>query len=505
METRLTTAQGLFNQGKFSESASILLEILDNSDNSINALMLLARCRLMTNEIDDTFQLLEKVFKIEPQNQEAETIALDILRISRGTANAKERCEKMISMKNDYVEAFIMLAEIEYRQANITRSITLLEEAAQIAPNNHEIWHQLVEYYIEYGRLDDASYCAERAKELTNKKATYHNQAGRIHYLKRDMYSASNSFKQSLELQPDNLETKLWLNKAYSSVPAWHIPMMNDLQRNSAYLKAINQAMKSGMIALEIGTGSGLLSMMAVDAGANRVITCEADKIIAETAKKIISQNNYSEKISVLSKKSTELTIGSDIPRKVDIILSEILSSEFVGEGVIQTMIDANRRLIKEDGKMIPESGEILVTLLSESDKAKEDNIITNQFGYELSDFNNILQKKKANILKEKPFFKCSIESPFSFNFYDIETLVEQESLFEIEVLEDCTCLGIITWLKLNLYGDIVFENKPSDLGSGWVNPIYFFEEPLSVSAGQKVRLKGNLMMDNVWFEFADI
>ena len=126
--------------------------------------------------------------------------------------------------------------------------------------------------------------------------------------------------------------------------------------------------------------------MMAVDAGADKVITCEVDKRIAETAKQIISQNGYSEKVNVLAKKSTQLTIGSDLPQKVDLVLSEILSSEFVGEGVIPTINDANKRLIKSGGKMIPESGEILVALLPESAKATEDNLIENQFQYDFLD-----------------------------------------------------------------------------------------------------------------------
>lgn len=505
MDGRFSAAEALFNQGKFSESASILAQILVSNSNSINTLSLLARCMLQSYKIDNAIQLLEKILRIEPHNHEAKNIILAMLVILRNTDKAKEYCEKIVAIKGDCAEVLILLAEIACREADIEKSIHLLNEAAQIAPLNHTIWYRLAEYFVKCGRFVEASNCSNKALKLNNNLAEYHNQSGRIHYLKRDMYSASNSFKRALAINPANIETKLWLDRSYSSVPAWHIPMMNDLHRNNAYLKAINKAIKSDMLVLEIGTGSGLLSMMAVDAGANKVITCEVDKIIAEAAKQIISQNGYSKKISVLGKKSTELTIGSDIPQRVDLVLSEILSSEFVGEGVIPTIVDASRRLMKNGCKMIPEGGEILVTLLSESAKAKEDNLINNQFGYNLSDFNKMLQSKKLNILKEKPTFKCSIEVPFSFDFYKTETLVEKEKIFEIEVLEDCTVLGIITWLKLNLYDNIVFENKPSESGSGWINPIYCFEEPLSVTAGQKIRVKGILMSDNVWFEVMDV
>ena len=57
--------------------------------------------------------------------------------------------------------------------------------------------------------------------------------------------------------------------------------------------------------------------------------------------------------IEVINKKSTELNIQTDIERKADLIISEILSSEFVGEGVQRSLSDANQRLLKENGKFL--------------------------------------------------------------------------------------------------------------------------------------------------------
>lgn len=281
--------------------------------------------------------------------------------------------------------------------------------------------------------------------------------------------------------------------------------MMNDLERNNAYMNAINQAVNGRQVVLEIGTGSGLLSMMAVDAGARKVITCEANQMIADVAKKIISQNGFSEYINVINKMSTELVVGGDLPGKADLVISEILSSELVGEGVIPTMLDVNRRLLNENGKLIPESGEIRVALLRNSAKSNEDVIVSNMHDYDFSKYNQITQVKCINILKEEPCFGSSVEVAFSFNFYDSETLIEREKIIEMEVLETGVYIGLMTWLKLDLYDDIVFENKPSKLGSGWVNPMYRFECPLQVSKGDKFKIVATLKRDIVWFEFVEV
>merc|ERR1711991_358637 len=106
---------------------------------------------------------------------------------------------------------------------------------------------------------------------------------------------------------------------------------MNDLTRNNAYLEALELAIADNDLVLEIGTGSGLLAMMSFNAGAKEVISCEASKTLAATANEIISENGYENKIKVLHKKSTDLLVGEDLPNKSDVIVSEILSSEFVG------------------------------------------------------------------------------------------------------------------------------------------------------------------------------
>ena len=130
----------------------------------------------------------------------------------------------------------------------------------------------------------------------------------------RKLQEAEFSYRKAIEIKPDFAEAKMNLDLITNHrVHKWHIPMMNDDERNNAYLKAIKSAIKNNEYVLEIGTGSGLLSMMAIDAGAKKVISCEVSKPIAEAAKKIIKKNGHSNIIEVINKKSTELNIHTDI------------------------------------------------------------------------------------------------------------------------------------------------------------------------------------------------
>ena len=293
---------------------------------------------------------------------------------------------------------------------------------------------------------------------------------------------------------------------AIKEVPRWHVPMINDHERNNAYLKAINLAIKENKYVLEIGTGSGLLSMMAIDAGAEKVITCETNKSISEIAKKIISINGYHDQIKVINKRSTELTVGNQLMQKVDLIISEIFSSELVGEGVQPSLLDAKKRLLKENGKMIPEAGEIKIALLKSNAKIKDQCFTGKINGYDLSEFNQITGKKyNLNTQGLNISFLSNENVAFPFDFYREQTIKKKDLVLEIPITESGTCLGVITWIKVNLYQNIYLENNPSqNCNSHWINPIYTFNKPLKVSKGKILKIKALLRDDVVWFELIE-
>ena len=90
--------------------------------------------------------------------------------------------------------------------------------------------------------------------------------------------------------------------------------MLNDQPRNDAFEEGIKQAIAahgSAARVLDIGAGSGLLSMMAARAGAQSVVCCESVGIIAEAAKKIVSINGYGDQIRMVQISTSARTCWS--------------------------------------------------------------------------------------------------------------------------------------------------------------------------------------------------
>jgi hypothetical protein len=99
-----------------------------------------------------------------------------------------------------------------------------------------------------------------------------------------------------------------------SLVPGYHVPMMNDARRNAVWDRALRNAIRPGMHVLEIGTGGGMLALMAARAGAAKVTSCERDPIVAAIAREIVERNGYGDRIEIVGKPSQAIRVDDLAP-----------------------------------------------------------------------------------------------------------------------------------------------------------------------------------------------
>ncbi|EXC28305.1 hypothetical protein L484_011809 [Morus notabilis] len=152
-----------------------------------------------------------------------------------------------------------------------------------------------------------------------------------------------------------------------------YLDMLNDSPRNRAFRQAIDKAITSPSHVLDIGAGTGLLSMMAARAmgsaaastrdhsntNSNRqwnamVTACESYLPMLKLMKKVLRHNAMEKAVHVINKRSDELRVGVDIPSRADVLVSEILDSELLGEGLIPTLQHAHDMLLVENPVTIP-------------------------------------------------------------------------------------------------------------------------------------------------------
>jgi type II protein arginine methyltransferase len=286
------------------------------------------------------------------------------------------------------------------------------------------------------------------------------------------------------------------------NIPSWHVSMINDDDRNNFYLSALKTAIDSNSSVFEIGTGSALLSIMAANLGAKEINTCETNSIMANTATKIIADNNLSKKINIIQKKSNDIIVGKDINKPADVLVSEIFSSNLLSEDVLPSLEDAKKRLISKNAKIIPEYGSIMISLFGGDDIGK--NIYTEKFeNIKLKKFNSIIAKK--HILHRQDL-KIDLMSnafeAFRFDFINKNNFPPENKKIEIAAIKKGRSYGIIQWIKLEMGNGLKHENHPTNLtkASGWQKVLYVFDDPIELSIGQNIVITAKHERNIVWF-----
>jgi predicted RNA methylase len=168
-----------------------------------------------------------------------------------------------------------------------------------------------------------------------------------------------------------------------SPIPLWHFRMLHDRPRNQAYYDVLKTyIVPNHSVVLDIGSGSGILSLFAASLGAKKVTAIELSITLCELAQQILETNHIpNELVDILNIHSNELTVGfnGSYNKKANILVSETLDSWIVGEGFLDTLIDIRARdVIEKDAIIIPSRATVYVQLIETNYRFKtpEHNIL---------------------------------------------------------------------------------------------------------------------------------
>ena len=119
--------------------------------------------------------------------------------------------------------------------------------------------------------------------------------------------------------------------------------MRDDEMRTRAYLSAIERH-APGKLCLDVGTGAlALLAIIAARAGAEHVFAIEANAEAAAAARQTVAAEGLEAQITVIEGYSTDVTL----PRRVDLLLHEIIGEIASAEGVVAAVLDAGERHLR--------------------------------------------------------------------------------------------------------------------------------------------------------------
>ncbi|KAK8516334.1 hypothetical protein V6N13_047038 [Hibiscus sabdariffa] len=249
-----------------------------------------------------------------------------------------------------------------------------------------------------------------------------------------------------------------------------YLDMLNDSYRNKAYRLAIDKTVTKPCHVLDIGAGTGFLSMMAARAmGFNGTVTaCESYLPMAKLMRKVLHRNGMGKAINLINKRSDELKVGVDIPSRADALVSEILDSELLGEGLIPSLQHAYDKLLVENPLTVPYRA---VTY---------GQLVESTYLWKLHDL-------------------YGIEAKASDDFQECASKSRRETEVQIKAIDDGNIHALVSWwvLQLDREGTVFYStaprwiNSPANIGNGnwcdhWKQCVWFFRgKGMPVSGGE--------------------
>ncbi|KAL6887820.1 S-adenosyl-L-methionine-dependent methyltransferase [Trichoderma evansii] len=149
-----------------------------------------------------------------------------------------------------------------------------------------------------------------------------------------------------------------------------HETMLKDTVRTDAYRDFIynNKHLIKGKVVLDIGCGTGILSMFCAKAGAAKVIAVDNADIIKKAAENIFN-NGLSDIITCVKGAIEEVKLPVD---QVDIIVSEWMGYCLLYEAMLPSVLYARDKYLKPDGLLVPSSATIWVAPVQDTEYMSE-------------------------------------------------------------------------------------------------------------------------------------
>lgn len=383
-------------------------------------------------------------------------------------ANAITQARAQLAKTPGAAPIWALLADASLAIGDINEAGKSLDRAIQCQPNLPEYHVRMGDLYARVSRAKEAVACFARALTLDARHVPAMQGRANALWASGDLAQAREQWQQVLKLRPDDAHALRNVRVINGQlVDRWHFPMVSDGPRNRDYERALQKVIGPDSVVLDIGAGTGLLSMMAARAGAAQVISCEANPAMAALATDIVAGNGYAARIKILPKSSFQIDPGKDFPggKRADVIVAEIFDATVIGEGALGTFAHATAQLAAPGARVIPARA-TLYGVLIQSDSVWREGAADSACGFDLSALNRY--RPDCVGIETDGFDGVPLSADFAifdFDFCDVAGGSRQVSL-DVAVTRTGVCHGILYWIKLHLDDELALDNRP-DLGAG--------------------------------------
>ncbi|KAL2914338.1 Protein arginine N-methyltransferase 3 [Polyrhizophydium stewartii] len=274
-----------------------------------------------------------------------------------------------------------------------------------------------------------------------------------------------------------------------------HEIMLKDSVRTEAYRNFIynNKDFFKGKTVLDVGCGTGILSMFAAKAGAKQVIAVDNSTIIKK-ARAIAAANGLDGIITFVAGKIEEVKMPVE---KVDVIISEWMGYFLLFEGMLDSVLRARDMYLSPDGLMVPSHAIIKIAGIDDEEWINDRlHFWTDVYGF------NMDIMKKAFLLDGQVDFADAatlITDDAVVSTIDTSTVTVPELDFEsdytLTVARSGTLHALCSWFDIEFRGHErtgpveveTFSTGPRTKNTHWKQTMFVLDRPVAVVAGDVI------------------
>eukprot|EP00041_Stephanoeca_diplocostata_P014054 m.252209 g.252209 ORF g.252209 m.252209 type:complete len:546 (-) comp19559_c1_seq1:211-1848(-) len=271
-----------------------------------------------------------------------------------------------------------------------------------------------------------------------------------------------------------------------------HLTMLQDKVRTEGYRDAMykNKDFFTGKTVLDVGCGTGILSMMAATAGAAKVFGVDNSSIL-HNAIGIITDNKLTDKISLIRGKIEEIELPV---KKVDVIISEWMGYFLVFESMMDSVLVARDKWLRPGGAVYPDKcGMYVVALDDQPSHARRVQFWEDVYGFDMTSMKqHALWEADVVVIDNATV----VSDPATLTVIDMMTAtpndIEFVAEFTLGAQRDCAVTGLCVYFDADFHKDLAvktsFSTGPHVEPTHWRQTVFYFKDPQTLARGQNLK-----------------
>lgn len=279
-----------------------------------------------------------------------------------------------------------------------------------------------------------------------------------------------------------------------------HRLMLNDHPRVGSYRQAIlqNKALFQDKIVMDIGCGTGILSLFAAEAGAKKVYAIEASNI-SLIARNIVKQNNLQNVIEVFSCQVEDFILPNS--EKVDVIVSEWMGFYLLHESMLDSVISARDKCLKDSGTMFPRTASIYASPSNLGGFYKQEiDFWDTVYDYDFSVVKQVVLHNKqqspqiTSVESTELISEPELVRQFDLMTVSLDDVKQFECKFFTSSIQKNICRGIVLWFDCEFPKDtksekcsIVLSTSPRCPSTHWKQTVILLPTEINLESGDVI------------------